>query len=200
MSEYHGWTHRPKAQGGTDPIPGLAGSWEWAELNSWTYRSANGPIPTDTWTPVAVGADSGGLSLDGGFQSSFVSSGFVGSVDASGDGYAHGILMPSESMCFAIGWVQFNEDFADGDVAGAAINSGGGNRIFNTIPCDGAGSAPGVRFSICAPVGGDVVLGSTGAILEVYHHSSGDKTLRDAQLYVFQFSPDFATAVQTNYP
>ena len=24
MSEYHGWTHRPKSEGGTDPIPGFA--------------------------------------------------------------------------------------------------------------------------------------------------------------------------------
>lgn len=25
MSSYHGWTHAPKAQGGTDPIPGMTG-------------------------------------------------------------------------------------------------------------------------------------------------------------------------------
>lgn len=28
---YHAWTHRPKAQGGTDPLPGFAGEYAWMD-------------------------------------------------------------------------------------------------------------------------------------------------------------------------
>jgi hypothetical protein len=42
---YHAWTHRPKAQGGTDPIPVLSPPAVWAYMD--TYNGQ--PLPANDW-------------------------------------------------------------------------------------------------------------------------------------------------------
>lgn len=54
MPEYHGWTHAPKAQGGTDPIPGGdVSAWAWME------RSTDLSTPNNTPKTVVAYDDSG---------------------------------------------------------------------------------------------------------------------------------------------
>jgi hypothetical protein len=48
MSSYHGWTHVPKEQGGTDPIPGAAA----AGQPQLVLTDGGTTVPTDTWMPV----------------------------------------------------------------------------------------------------------------------------------------------------
>lgn len=48
MTSYHGWTHAPKAQGGTDPIPGQqVGQFPWIALSDGATTA-----PDDTIMPI----------------------------------------------------------------------------------------------------------------------------------------------------
>lgn len=52
---YHGWTHRPKAQGGTDPIPGVTTS-AWARIAK-GFDAANQTINNNTNTDLTFNHD-----------------------------------------------------------------------------------------------------------------------------------------------
>lgn len=42
MTSYHGWTHAPKEEGGTDPIPGAGNTYSWARRR--VYAQSNQSI------------------------------------------------------------------------------------------------------------------------------------------------------------
>lgn len=63
MSSYHGWTHAPKAQGGTDPIPEIVG----AGADSGEYAYQEGGVlgmAADTWVRMVM-VTSGKTGADG---------------------------------------------------------------------------------------------------------------------------------------
>jgi hypothetical protein len=56
VSSYHGWTHAPKEQGGTDPIPSVAAEFPWARRSK-GFDASNQIIGTGTVTAVTFNHD-----------------------------------------------------------------------------------------------------------------------------------------------
>lgn len=90
MSEYHGWTHRTKRSGGTDPIPGL-GNLPWIAANGLYDSDATPTLDSSAdaalWTGVYMDEDSV-------TESYFRYTVHAGSAYNGEDGYQLEILQP----------------------------------------------------------------------------------------------------------
>lgn len=168
MSEvaYHAWTHRPKAQGGTDPIEMPAG-FDMVHLWDWDYDTDNS-VTTATWEPV-VGI--GGS--DRYYNRATYSSGFT-----TGWDYDSGLNTSVSAEYLIQGWVQFWEDATAGEQRFVALNLGSGIRHIAEFV---AVTATVGHLALPLPVQ-CITFGTSQADLEVWHNHGSDITIRDAEI------------------
>lgn len=168
---YHAWTHLPKEQGGTDPVL-ISGGDAVCYLDSWNYLTSN-TIPTTTWRAVA---NSTNVSF---FEDAWVTpdTGLTYDFDT-------GIITMNDDAAYQItGWVQWNEDFENGEERIIALNFGASFRVINVYNLDAAhgtiGQHPLFVASPCI-----VGFGSASVYLDVWHNATASRSIRDASLMV----------------
>jgi hypothetical protein len=169
--DYHAWTHRPKALGGTDPIEGMGN--EVAILTGWEAIST-GEVTADLWTAV---------TSDGFYNDGYADSEFLIDLD---DGTVGGAV---KTLYWAQGWIQINETLAQGEVLiGAILNEpeGAGAWIVNQLTA----GASGVRSQDKLFVGGPVwnPLTTPSLALYIYHDSASTVSIREATLTVVRLA------------
>lgn len=181
---YHAWTHRPKAQGGTDPIE-IPGGIDVIHMYQWDYDTSNA-VGDTTWTNVC-----GLASSDGFFERVFHSNGWT-----TGWNLASGNVNLAVSAEYLVqGWVQFWEDASTGEQRFVAINFGSGNRHLQEYV---AVSASTTLLSMRLPVH-SFFFGTTASCgLEVWHNHGSNLTIRDAQFSVKRLVLESAGAIETS--
>jgi hypothetical protein len=167
---YHAWTHRPKAQGGTDPVS--FSSTEVAILAGWESIST-GDITTSTWTDV---------NADG-----FYNDGYSSSSDMIYDLDTGLIQMPDAKLHWAVGWIQTFGGFSTGDILAVALNLGSSFRVINSIVCGASGVLGDLHLQVAGPIWAGIG-GANRVHLEVWHNHGSAITLQDAQLTVAQLA------------
>lgn len=189
MSSYHGWTHAPKAQGGTDPIPSIE-SIEGVILYAWNYDSDN-TVPTQTWTPLGAYAGGGGY-----FEESFE---FPLNSTFSWDHETGTVGNSTEGLFVAHAFVQFWDDANVGETRAVAFNHGSSLRYVNSHYIPTATGVGDHRLIVS-----ETWLAGFNPIsvsLECWHDHGSDITIRDAQIAVYRMGRDLtADQYQTYVP
>ena len=171
MSSYHGWTHAPKAAGGTDPIPMPQGTSS-AYLDTFLFNGTGASVANDTWEDVVTGVD--------GTNTRWLDQSAVDPAGGWDVVFGDGRIENNDTVGHAFsawGYVVF--DVPDGTLIGAAINFVAGELQQNTtIAVDGLSRVMvyAERFPI-----------STGIELQCYQASGGAADIIDARLHVRKF-------------
>lgn len=180
---YHAWTHRPKDEGGTDPIE-ISPGWDVMHMYSWNYTTTN-TVATATWTNIC------GLGgSDGFYQRAFHSPGWTtGWTLASGN-----INLGTSAEYLIQGWVQFNEDAVAGEQRFIAVDFGSSNRHLQEYV---AVTATVTLLAMHLPVH-TFYFGSTSTcFLEVWHNHGSNLTIRGAEFSVKRLTKESAGTIET---
>ena len=182
MSEipYHGWTHRPKAQGGTDPVPIEAGGslpyayMRWVDSQAVAantiFNPATGPSPDVPYDESLI-YDPDGLA---GFQCDRD----TGIIDASELG-----------LYYIHAHAEWNGTGSAGETLGVIIDKGSSgtfstNRVHNSITADAVNQNIGITVSRFYFLG----FGSLSVRALVYHTDAGGNDIGTVWIYIVQIN------------
>lgn len=184
--DYHGWTHAPKEQGGTDPIPITPGASLGHAYIKWNGSTVS--VPADTWSNIDATA-LGNADWGEGFESdpnphalTVTLTKNLAQIEWDGPGTFQWPLV------LVTGWVQYSDSgFADGDEIGVGLRTGisgtFNNLYINTVPVGGDPADIRTRFvTVSAIFPGAFNVNSVK--LNAWQSSGGAKNLSDAFLSV----------------
>lgn len=182
--DYHAWTHAPKADGGTDPIPFPTNSYCWMRWAGPEVVTVNTLL-----NPAILGTP------DIPYEEGFIVENDQASFDVN---LTAGIIEwgnPGEYL--ATGWANFNGGATVGSSLGVVIDLGSSGgfstfRVGNQIIADGINE--GFRITVTTPVFSfnPGVFGHDSVRLLVYHDDASGQDLNSAQLHVIRLNPSVA--------
>ena len=159
------------------PAPEVGEPVESVHLYAWNYDSTN-VATADAWTPVANFAGGGGF-----FEEIWYSK--PAGEDTFNATFNDGLISNANiSLYQLMGWVQFNEDSAAGDQVIVGINFGSSDRYLNeyTWQTDSLAESQEKMVVVCPRLSA-----LSSVFLEVWHNSTGTRTIRDAQFQAHKF-------------
>lgn len=170
--DYHAWTHRPKALGGTDPIS-LPGN-ESAGFFGWEPDST-GAVPSTTWTSVgSIGsALATCVTLENDTNYSVNENTCV-------------ISWTQSALIYVIGQVRFASALNAGEAVGVRLQFGGGvgaTDVVSTHIIPGGGLSFGSTSHFYGVCGWTFGIGQVE--LQVYHDNAASRTFESADLSCF---------------
>lgn len=180
MSSYHGWTHAPKAQGGTDPIPGIVGNFTSAVILN-GYESINAgddEINDDTWEYVGLSAGT-----------RYWQEGQMSDEDWNVNLDTGVVRRDDFAFYVCYGSVGF-PDVTGGEVIGVSVTFKNDNDFMytNAFEIPTPATIPFFRVTVAASWWGDLDLSNThGARMQVYQKSGGPQALGRVTFMVRRF-------------